>query len=140
MSRNLHLPPILATICNNFSPAVLDMAECPSCNGDGNIRDREDPAAFPRCPSCHGEGKLPAEALLMDQTLRTVENLLSAGAKREAALRGQQLLCKRNKWPHFAPSTGTCWHCKGDMVAGREQEWATTLITGCRLCGESYCD
>lgn len=56
---------------------------------------------------------------------------------RQALLAAQRELCERNGWPHFAPYTGICWSCKQDMVT---DAWATTLITGCRRCGKSYCD
>lgn len=56
---------------------------------------------------------------------------------REELLQAQKDLCKKNKYPHFAPSSGICYDCHQDIV---NESWAETLITGCPKCCRSYCD
>ena len=57
MSRNQHLPDTLSQICNSFSPGVPDdLIECPTCDGDGVLKDRFIGTDCPDCPYCRGEG------------------------------------------------------------------------------------
>ena len=73
----------------------------------------------------------------VDVQMRIAEALAIAPLDRDALLKAQRDLCGSKGYPHFAPSTGICWSCKQDMV---DQSWASTLVTGCRRCGKSYCD
>ena len=57
------------------------------------------------------------------------------------AIREQDLYCDRNNKPHFAPHDGICFSCHQqiyEMIPWTEA--ASKLVTGCPVCGRSFCD
>lgn len=61
---------------------------------------------------------------------------------REQFLKNQKQSCDKNDWPHFMPSNGICWGCRGDMIPALidKGQDGNNLVTGCPLCCKSYCD
>jgi hypothetical protein len=55
--RNQHVHPMFRDAVNLFSASMPTQPSipCPSCDGDGTVKDREDGAREPTCPGCHGE-------------------------------------------------------------------------------------
>lgn len=52
-------------------------------------------------------------------------------------VKAQADLCNEMNYPHFAPRDGVCWNCKGQIYTRKDGK---SLITGCPLCGRTYCD
>lgn len=66
-----------------------------------------------------------------------------ARSSNEKAVIEQRLYCMRNKVPQFAPENGICYRCKQDIYGpgGYTADKAgKILITGCPLCGRTFCD
>ena len=42
--------------------------------------------------------------------------------------------------PHFAPTDGRCFYCKGDIIAFLGERYGEKPITGCPMCSYSYCE
>lgn len=62
----------------------------------------------------------------------------------EQARKAQKEYCEKNKVPHFAPWSGSCYSCHKNIYSapnGYTVEYASMrLITGCPYCMASYCD
>ena len=68
------------------------------------------------------------------------------------SIAAQERYCKKNSYPHFAPSNGICYRChqqiyaegikrSGNLSEGISVEKAgSELITGCPHCNWSYCE
>ena len=65
-----------------------------------------------------------------------ITEALAIPLDRDALLAAQKRLCAEEGYPHFAPSTGIC-RCGADIV---DEGWATSHVTGCRVCHRSFCD
>lgn len=74
---------------------------------------------------------------LMAKTLNMVDAALTREPTREELIAAQKRLCDERDYPHFAPRSGYCYHCKADIV---DRSWAGALVTGCKSCNRSYCD
>ena len=74
---------------------------------------------------------------LLTRTLDMVDAALARPPTRDELIAAQKALCERKGYPHFAPRSGYCTHCKADIVTS---EWAAALISGCKACRRSYCD
>ena len=63
-------------------------------------------------------------------------------SEREAFLQKQRQVCREGKMPFFMPSSGYCWGCGGDVVAGEMAEGndGRILVTGCPFCHRSWCE
>lgn len=64
-------------------------------------------------------------------------------SKNDVAIKAQETYCRKSKLPLFAPLSGICYECGGDIYGtnGYSLKYASeNLITGCPLCNKSYCD
>lgn len=53
----------------------------------------------------------------------------------------QSKLCKETNFPMFAPQHGFCWSCHHQIFTEKHDHRARNKqITGCPICGRSYCD
>jgi len=60
--------------------------------------------------------------------------------KRELLIEENIQFHKDNGYPHFGPYNGICRSCGGNLVELYGDGYRTAFITGCRICGISYCD
>lgn len=56
-------------------------------------------------------------------------------------IKAQRKLCKETDFPMFAPQDGFCWSC-GHQIFTEEHDYRARnrQMTGCPVCGRSYCD
>lgn len=67
-----------------------------------------------------------------------VANVPSVQERAEAAQRASVISARAN--PNFLPRSGYCYRCDGDVTIAYADAPSGTSITGCHLCGASWCD
>ena len=80
---------------------------------------------------------------LPDGTSPAVKNAMERFWKRKDEVDAREALIARRKvelvdGPNFIPRDGFCRYCRADFVSEYGESFATTVITGCSNCGNSF--
>jgi hypothetical protein len=76
-----------------------------------------------------------------DKYFNSVCFIVDGSERLEDKRKMQAMFCTKHMIPRFAPSNGICFTC-GEAIYERItfREAATTHITGCPVCHQTYCD
>ncbi len=80
------------------------------------------------------------EAVRFDYLLQTLDCPESTAADKEAINRRIEAISQRVSGPNFLPLSGICSCCTADVTINFSQQTVIESITGCPVCGRTWCD